>query len=273
MRERRRSEGVTPSNGTIEENARRIEGMDLATLRDDMVEGLAHDSKGVLESEVVSVAMRTVPRHEFVPDAEESAYQDRAVDHRGTTILAPNMVATLLEALDPQDTDTVLVVGAGVGYTAAVLAEIVGAESVNAVDLSRPLVFEARRNLARAGYGAVLVDRRDGAEGLPEYAPFDRILVEAATIDPPRSLLNQLSEDGRLVIPLGFNDQRLAAIDASGDRDWLGPVRFRPLLVEGEEVGGIERNRMNREDRERAERIAERRHGWEHDWIDWDQRY
>lgn len=246
--------------------------MDLATLRDDMVEGLEHDSKGVIESEAVSVAMRAVPRHEFVPDADETAYQDRAIDHHGTTILAPNMVATLVEALEPKPGESVLVVGAGVGYTAAVLAEIVGPERVNAIDLSRPLVFEARRNLARAGYGAVLVDRRDGAEGLPEYAPFDRILVEAAAIEPPEPLLNQLSTNGRLVMPLGVNDQRLALVDQVGEVEPLGPVRFKPLLVEGEQAGGIERNRTAREDRERAERVLERRHGWEHNWIDWDHR-
>ena len=246
--------------------------MDLAVVRDDMVEGLEHPSKGAVESEAVSVAMRTVPRHEFVDDVPpEAAYGDRAFEHRGTTVLAPNLVARLVEALDPRRGDAVLVVGAGVGYTVAVLSEIVGAEAVSAIDLSRPLVYDARRNLAGAGYDAVLVDCRDGANGLPEYAPFDRILVEAAAVEPPRALLDQLAPGGRLVMPLGYQSQDLVAFAGPSIEARFGPVRFRPLLVDGEQAGGIERNRTMREDRERAERAAERRRGWEQEWIDWDR--
>lgn len=247
--------------------------MELATLRDDMVEGLEHPSKAVLESAALSVAMRAVPRHEFIEDAPpEAAYQDRAFTRHGTTILAPNMVATLLEALAPTDGDSVLVVGAGVGYSAAVLAEIVGPERVNAVDLSRPLVLEARRNLADAGYDGVLVDRRDGADGLPEYAPFDQILIEAAAVEPPTALLEQLAPDGRLVFPRGAREQSLVAIDPDGVIGRYGSVRFKPLLVDGEQAGGLERNRTMREERERAARAAERRRGWEQEWIDWESK-
>lgn len=253
--------------------------MELATLRDDMVSGLEHPAKGVLESEAVSVAMQTVPRHEFVEaPTPEAAYQDRAFTHRGTRVLAPSTVARLLSALDPNPDEDVLVVGAGVGYTVAVLAEIVGAERITAIDLSRPLVYDARSNLRRTGYGAVLVDRRDGAAGVPEYAPYDRILLEAAAVRPPRALVSQLASKGRLVMPMGTNEQHLAAVepgsvsgrpeDAVSER--FGPVRFRPLLVEGEEAGSVERNRTHRENREMAERAAEKRRGWEHDWIDWD---
>lgn len=244
--------------------------MDLAVLRDDMVEGLSHPSKGVLESETLTVAMREVPRHIFTPGSDESAYHDRAFDHRGTTVLAPSLVATLLEALAPRRTDEVLVVGAGVGYTTAVIAEIVGASNVSAIDLSRQLVLEARSNLATAGYGEAFVDRRDGADGLPEYAPFDRILVEAAAVEPPGALRRQLAEGGRLVLPQGAQDQRLVAYEGDEVAERFGPVRFKPLLVDGEQPGGIERNRTAREDRERAERAFERRGGWEQDWIDWD---
>jgi protein-L-isoaspartate(D-aspartate) O-methyltransferase len=144
--------------------------MDAAVLRDDMVEGLEHESKGWIRSESLSVAMRTVPREAFLPDDLE-AYADRDYQHLDTRVLAPSTVARLLEALDPEPDDDVLVVGAGVGYTAALLAELVGEASVQAVDITRRLVWEARSNLADAGYGGVLVDWGDGADCLPEYAP------------------------------------------------------------------------------------------------------
>lgn len=246
--------------------------MDLSVLRGDMVDGLTHASKGVLESSQVSAAMQTVPRHEFIDtDRPEIAYEDRSFTHHNTTILSPSMVAVLLEALQPEPEHAVLVVGVGTGYTTAVIAEIAGAKHVNSVDLSRPLVLEARRNLRKTGYNNVLVDCRDGANGLPEYAPFDRILVEAAAMNPPEQLLNQLSPAGRLVMPIGVQDQELQSIRSDGTRDAHRPVQFKPLLIKGEQVGGLERNRTHREDQERALRAAERRGGWEHDWIDWNQ--
>jgi protein-L-isoaspartate(D-aspartate) O-methyltransferase len=243
--------------------------MEPAVLRDDMVDSLEHEAKAVVRSDAVGLAMREVPRHEFVDD-ERSAYADTAHRCMGTRVLAPSTAARLLEALDPSDGDEVLVVGAGVGYTAAVLAEIVGARHVHAIDITRRLVFEARENLAKAGYGEVLVDCRDGAEGLAEYAPFDRILVEAAAVEPPVALRRQLADGGRLVMPLGAGQQSLTVSDAAGDRERLGGVAFAPLLVEGEQAGAVERNRTAREERERAERTAQRRAGWEQDWIDWD---
>lgn len=244
--------------------------MDPAVVREDMVDGLEHESKGTVESEAVSVAMRTVPRQPFVAD-DAAAYADRSFEHRGTRVLAPSTVARLVEALAPESDDSVLVVGAGVGYTAAVCAEIVGQRNVHAIDIARRLVVDARHNLARAGYGGVLVDRRDGARGLPEYAPFDRILVEAAAVRPPRALTDQLRDGGRLVFPLGSHDQSLVAVEAGAVTERFGPVRFAPMLVKGEQSNTVERNRTVREDREHARATAERRTGWEHDWIDWDR--
>lgn len=244
--------------------------MDPAVLREDMVDGLESSAKDVLHDEAVAVAMRDVPRHEFFED-ERSAYADREHETLGTRVLAPSTVARVLEALALENDDEVLIVGAGVGYTAAVAAEVVGETNVHAVDISRPLVIEARQNLARAGYEGVLVDCRDGANGLPEYAPFDRILLEAAAIDPPRALLEQLSDDGRLVFPRGTQQQRLEAVSADGDRTRFEVVSFDPLLVEGEQSGAVERNRMAREDREHAMRRAESRRGWEQDWIEWEE--
>jgi protein-L-isoaspartate(D-aspartate) O-methyltransferase len=213
--------------------------------------------------------MRAVPRHEFVED-ERGAYADRAFERFGTRVLAPSTAGRLLEALDAGEDDSVLVVGAGVGYTAAVLAEIVGESSVQAIDITRRLVYEARQNLARAGYEGVLVDCRDGANGFPEYAPYDRILLEAAAVRPPRALLDQLAPDGQLVMPLGAHEQTMAVVDRDGQAERLGSCAFSPMLVEGEQADTVERNRTRREDREHAERAAQRRKGWELDWIDWD---
>ncbi|MFB6267643.1 MAG: protein-L-isoaspartate O-methyltransferase [Halodesulfurarchaeum sp.] len=245
--------------------------MEYAALRDEMVDSLEHDTKGVIEASPVGDAMRTVPRHVFV-DEEHRSYMDQSFTHRGTTVLAPSIAGRLIQTLDPAPDESVLVVGAGVGYTVAVLAEIVGPTQVHALDITRPLVYDARRNLRDAGYPEVLVDCRDGAEGLPEYAPYEKILVEAAAVEPPAALLRQVTEDGRIVMPVGVGDQRLVAIERGERVEDFGPVGFKPLLVEGEQYGAVERNRTRREERERAVRAAERRRGWERDWIDWDQR-
>lgn len=244
--------------------------MDPIVLRDDMVDSLEHEAKDVIRSERVSVSMRAVPREHFVED-DQLAYADQNGERHGTRVLAPSTVGRLLEALDARPGDDVLVVGAGVGYTAAVLAEIVGEANVHAVDITRRLVYEARSNLERAGYPGVLVDCRDGANGLPEYAPYDRILLEAAALDPPRRLREQLASRGRLVMPLGAGTQELVAIEDGEVIARHGTVAFQPLLLDGEQVDTVERNRTHREDRERVRRAAERRKGWEHSWIDWDE--
>ncbi|WP_226005065.1 protein-L-isoaspartate O-methyltransferase family protein [Natrinema salinisoli] len=244
--------------------------MDPAVLREDMVDGLESPPRDVLADEDLAVAMRDVPRHAFVGD-ERTAYAERDHEALGTRVLAPSTVARLFEALALEEDGSVLIVGVGVGYTAALAAELVGETNVHAVDISRPLVVEARRNLAEAGYDGVLVDCRDGANGLSEYAPFDRILLEAAAVDPPRALLEQLSDEGRLVFPRGTQQQRLEAVSADGETDTYDPISFAPLLVEGEQSGAVERNRTTREDRERAYRRAESRRGWEQDWIEWEE--
>ncbi|GGC53891.1 protein-L-isoaspartate O-methyltransferase family protein [Haloferax sulfurifontis] len=243
--------------------------MDNSVLRDDMVDGLEHSLESLPEA--VAIAMRGVPRHEFVTD---SPYQNRPTEHRdtNTTILAPTTVARLLSALDPRTDDEVLVVGAGVGYTAAVIAEIVGDARVHAVDITRSLVYEARENLQRAGYGGVLVDCRDGAEGLADYAPFDRILVEASAVRPPARLLAQLADGGRLVMPKGVGEQTLVAVEDGEVAESFGPLSFKPLLVDGEQTGSIVRNRTRREDPEYEGRGWHAGHGWEQEWIDWSGR-
>ncbi|RLM59750.1 protein-L-isoaspartate O-methyltransferase [Halobellus sp. Atlit-31R] len=269
--------------------------MDPGELRGDMVDGL---EERLTVDPAVGLAMRTVPRRKFADDAP---YDDQSGDAAGT--LSPEIVARLLTALDVEsstggtatagsdargdtadagdetgretgdETGDVLVVGAGVGYTAALLAELLDETRVHAVDIDRRLVYAARSNLESAGYGGVLVDARDGANGLPEYAPFDRILVEAAAIDPPERLVGQLTADGRLVLPLGGPEQTLVTVDAAGDViERHGPVAFKPLLVDGEQGSAPARNRTAREDAERASADGYfAKTGWEQDWIDWDE--
>lgn len=243
--------------------------MDYATLRGEMVDGLVHETKAAVRDDRVAAAMRAVSRHEFV-DEGHRAYLDTALEHRDTSVLAPSVAGRLLSALGAGAGDDVLVVGAGVGYTAAVLAEIAGARHVHAIDIAREIVFDARANLGDAGYGEVLVEWADGAEGLPRYAPYDRVLVEAAAVRPPRVLFEQMAPGGRLVFPRGSVDQTLVAVDTRGNvREEFGPVQFDPLLVEGEQQGAIERNRTRREEREQARERT--RPGWEQDWIDWNE--
>lgn len=233
-----------------------------------MVESLEHDTKGVVSTPRIADALRSVPRHEFVPEGHR-AYLDKSFETDGSRVLAPTTVARLVEALDPKPSSSVLVVGAGVGYTAGVLAELTDPEQVHAVDISRQLVLAARSNLADAGYRDVLVDQGDGADGLPRYAPFDRILIEASVVELPSALRDQLTPDGRVVFPRGSVEQTLVAITAE-EEEHFGPTSFDPLLVDGEETGAVERNRTKREDRERAREAAKSRGGWEHEWIDWD---
>lgn len=243
--------------------------MEQAVLRDDMVDSLEHPSKGVIQTDEIGLAMRTVPRERFV-DEESAAYADRNHRVAGTTVFAPSTVARLLEALQPRLGDNTLVIGAGVGYTVAVLAEIVGARNVQAVELSRPVVRTARRNLAHAGYNSVLVEHGNGARGLAAYAPYERVLIETAVVEPPRALREQLGARGRLVLPRGSGRQELVAVENGAVVAERGTIAVEPMLVPGEESGAIERNRTTREDREIADRAARRRRGWEQEWIDWE---
>ena len=239
-------------------------------LRDDMVDTLEHPAHGVIRSESVALAMREVPRHPFVTD-ERAAHADRSHREEGTLVFAPTTVARLMEALSLEADHSVLIVGAGVGYTSAIAAEITGASNVHAIDLSSRIVRVARHNLAVAGAEHVLVDQGDASRGLPEYAPYDRILVEAAAMEPPSALLSQLRSSGRLVLPKGGQVQELVAIENDRIVDEYGTIVVEPLLVPGEEPGALERNRTTREDREFAARTRSKRSGWEREWIDWER--
>jgi protein-L-isoaspartate(D-aspartate) O-methyltransferase len=169
--------------------------------RDAMVDALH------LADPRIEAAMRRVPREAFVPDRWRSiAYDDTPVPlTEEATVSAPHMVALLLEALDVRPGNAVLEVGGGMGYLAAVLAELVGPKGrVDAIELDEELAAQATQRLAREGYGSVVfVHAGDGAPGLPGHAPYDRIVVSCATRELRREWKDQLVEGGRLVAPVG----------------------------------------------------------------------
>jgi protein-L-isoaspartate(D-aspartate) O-methyltransferase len=181
-------------------------------------------------------ALRTVPRHEFVPAAEQArAYEDipLPIGH-GQTISQPAVVATMTELIRPRPGLRVLEVGTGSGYQAAVLAET-GAR-VWTIEIFEALADQARTRLARLGYDRVTVRHGDGYAGWPEEAPFDAIVVTAAADSIPPALIEQLAPNGRLVMPIGAPDAYQALVLVQKDprgrlsvREML-PVRFVPFL-------------------------------------------
>ena len=180
-------------------------------------------------------ALRKVPRHLFVPgDSQGLAYEDHPLPiGHGQTISQPYIVAFMTEALGLAGGETVLEVGTGSGYQAAVLAEI--AARVYSVEIVEPLAREAAERLARLGYRNVEVRAGDGYQGWPEAAPFDGIMVTAAAPRIPEGLKRQLKEGGRLIIPVGDEYQELIVVTRKGEafeeRSVL-PVRFVPMTGE-----------------------------------------
>jgi protein-L-isoaspartate(D-aspartate) O-methyltransferase len=179
-------------------------------------------------------AMRAVPRHLFVPEAaRHAAYDDRALPiAEGQTISQPYMVAVMTQALDPAPDHRVLEIGTGSGYQTAILARL--AAGVHSIERHPALAALARRTLDAMGATNVVIHVGDGTEGLPEHAPFDRILVTAGAPSVPESLQRQLAPGGRLVIPVGpASFQHLITInrvDDRFDRAESDPCVFVPLV-------------------------------------------
>jgi protein-L-isoaspartate(D-aspartate) O-methyltransferase len=190
---------------------------------------------GIRDSATLA-AMRSVPRHEFVPNEQRPrAYEDvpLPIGH-DQTISQPAVVALMTELIEPRPGKRVLEVGTGSGYQAAVLAQ--AGCSVWTIEIFRALADQARSRLARLGYSNVTVRHGDGYAGWPEEAPFDAIVVTAAAESIPPPLLKQLGPGGRLVMPVGdeFPHQELLLVqkDSAGNvtsREIL-PVRFVPFL-------------------------------------------
>jgi protein-L-isoaspartate(D-aspartate) O-methyltransferase len=188
-------------------------------------------ARGVRDPKTLA-AMRKVARHLFVPPAlAKQAYEDYplSIGH-GQTISQPYIVGFMTEALGLVGGETVLEVGTGSGYQAAVLAEI--AAHVHTLEIVAPLAEEAAALLKRLGYANVLVRAGDGYQGWPEAAPFDAIMVTAAAPRVPEPLKQQLKDGGRLILPLGDESQELVVVTRRGDRfeeKRVLPVRFVPM--------------------------------------------
>lgn len=205
--------------------------MRVSVSREDMVEQLRR--LGIRDRRVLA-AMGHVPREEFVRDADRQvAYGDHALPiGEGQTISQPYVVARMTELLDVGSDDHVLEVGTGSGYQAAVLGELAG--DVVSVERHRALADAARARLERLGYDHVRVVHADASLGYPEAAPYDRIIVTAASpgIDP--ALAAQLDPAGRIVVPVGDEEmQELVVRDARGREERHGAVRFVPLRGRG----------------------------------------
>lgn len=182
-------------------------------------------------------AMRAVPRHRFLPpELAEFAYDDTPLPiAEGQTISQPYIVAAMTEALDLSPGDRVLEIGTGSGYAAAVLGEM--ADEVWSIERHQPLADSARTLLEELNYDGVHVVCGDGTLGWPERAPYDAIIVAAGGPSVPPSLLEQLADGGRLVIPVGpeTRGQELIRVRRQGDEfdeRNLGAVRFVPLVGE-----------------------------------------
>ncbi|MBN1247687.1 MAG: protein-L-isoaspartate(D-aspartate) O-methyltransferase [Anaerolineae bacterium] len=196
------------------------------------------EARGVDDPEVLD-ALRSVPRHRFVPEEQRNhAYEDHALPiGYGQTISQPYIVAWMTELLELEPGEKVLEIGTGSGYQAAVLAELEGIE-VYTIEIVLELAAQASARLEELGYTEVATKAADGYYGWPEHAPYDAIIVTAAPDHLPQPLANQLAEDGRLVIPIGppgsyqslwrftFEDGELRAEN-------LGGVIFVPFTGQG----------------------------------------
>ncbi|APG46475.1 protein-L-isoaspartate(D-aspartate) O-methyltransferase [Phaeobacter porticola] len=191
-------------------------------------------SRGVTDAQVLD-AMEQIDRGPFVRGLFSArAYEDMPLPIAcGQTISQPSVVGLMTQALQISPRDTVLEVGTGSGYQAAILSKL--ARRVYTVDRHARLVREARQIFDQLHLSNITSLVGDGSHGLPEQAPFDRIIVTAAAEDPPGPLLAQLKTGGIMVVPVGQSDTvqtliRVQKTDSGLEYDELRPVRFVPLL-------------------------------------------
>ncbi len=207
---------------------------DLTDRRTRMVEFQLRQ-RGIRDERVLA-AMARVPRHEFVAEPYQAhAYDDNPLPiGEGQTISQPYIVGLMLELLAIAPEHTVLEIGTGSGYQTALLAEL--ACHVYTIERQFVLANNAQKALQRLGYANITVEIGDGSAGLPAHAPYDGIIVAAAAPILPHSLVDQLKEGGRLVIPVGTPDsQQLQLVDKIQGKPVMSEqvgCRFVPLIGE-----------------------------------------
>ncbi len=194
-------------------------------------------NRGIKDKKVLE-AMQEVKRHQFVPDyLRDEAYNDHPLPiGHDQTISQPYIVAAMTELIQPQPEDKVLEIGTGSGYQAAVLAKVV--KDVYTIEIVEPLGKHAKKRLEELGYENVHVRIGDGYKGWPEEAPFDKIVVTAAPHKIPQPLVEQLKDNGRMVIPVGTGSQQLMLLqkkDGELKKQSIYPVRFVPMTGEVQE--------------------------------------
>ncbi len=220
---------MTPNDPAGNGSAAAPDEGEYASARNRMVSRL--ENAGRIERSSTAAALRTVPRHVFVPAGQRGeAYADRPLGiGEGQTISAPHMVAMMTDLLALDPGDRVLEIGTGCGYHAAVTADIVGAEHVYSVEYHESLAERAREKLASTGYGAVHVRPGDGNRGWPEHAPYDAAYLTCAPASLPEAVIEQVP-DGTIVGPVGRTRQELVRLSRVGgetvERESHGGVRF-----------------------------------------------
>lgn len=189
-------------------------------------------ARGISDDAIIN-AIRKIPRHEFVPNEyQEQAYSDRPVSiGEGQTISQPYVTALMIQELELQKEARVLEIGTGSGYQTALLAELVS--KVYTIEIIEELALRAQSKLLSLGLNNIEFRIGSGFDGWPEEAPFEAIIISAAPTDIPRELVKELQIGGRMILPLGDEQQELVLIEKTPQglvsRE-LGGVRFVPMV-------------------------------------------
>lgn len=206
--------------------------MDYKKMREHMVESQIMN-RGILNEKLLNI-MKKVPRHVFVPGSlKPSAYDDNPIPiGYGQTISQPYMVALMTDLLELKGDEKVLEIGAGSGYQAAILSGL--AKSLVTVERVKELADRTKKLLKHEGYDNVLVVHGDGTKGYEKEAPYDAVMITAATPKIPKDLFGQLADGGRIVAPVGprYHQEliRVEKVEGKLKKEYFGGCIFVPLI-------------------------------------------